>query len=40
MFRDKVNVTDADIEAYAKAHGDEIASKYEEEATRWKQPRR
>jgi peptidyl-prolyl cis-trans isomerase D len=39
MFRDKVNVTDADIEAHAKAHGDEIAKKYEEEkATRWKQP--
>jgi len=39
MFRDKVNVTDAEIEAYAKAHADEIARKYEEEkATRWKQP--
>ena len=39
MFRDKVNVTDAEIEAYAKAHADEIARKYEDEkATRWKQP--
>jgi parvulin-like peptidyl-prolyl isomerase len=39
MFRDKASVTDAEAEEYAKAHGDEIAKKYEEEkATRWTQP--
>src|SRR3954469_486201 len=39
MFRDKVNVKDADVEEYAKAHADEIAKKYDEEkATRWTQP--
>lgn len=39
MFRDQVKVPDAEVEEYAKAHGDEIARKYEEEkATRWTQP--
>jgi peptidyl-prolyl cis-trans isomerase D len=39
MFRDKVSATDAQAEEYAKAHGDEIAKKYEEEkVTRWTQP--
>jgi peptidyl-prolyl cis-trans isomerase D len=39
MFRDKAGVPDAEVEEYAKAHGDEIAKKYEDEkATRWTQP--
>ena len=39
MFRDKASATDAEIDAYAKHHADEIAKKYEEEkATRWTQP--
>jgi peptidyl-prolyl cis-trans isomerase D len=38
-FRDQVNATDAEVDAYAKAHSDEIAKKYEEDkATRWTQP--
>ena len=39
MFRDKASATDAEVEESLKAHGDEIAKKYEEEkATRWTQP--
>ena len=39
MFRDKASATDAEVAEYAKAHGDEIARKYEEEkATRWTLP--
>lgn len=39
MFRDKVSATDAETEAYAKAHADEIQKKYEAElATRFTQP--
>jgi len=39
MFRDKASATDAQVEEYIKAHGEEIAKKYEEEkATRWTQP--
>src|SRR2546423_11491401 len=39
MFRDQVTASDAEVEAYAKSHADEIAKKYEEEkATRWTQP--
>ena len=39
MFRDKATATDAEIDAYAKSHGDEIAKKYEDDkATRWTQP--
>lgn len=39
MFRDKATVTDAEAQAYAKAHGDEIQRKYEAElAVRWTQP--
>jgi peptidyl-prolyl cis-trans isomerase D len=39
MFRDKVEATDADGEAYAKAHPDEIKKKYEADlATRFTQP--
>ncbi len=39
MFRDKAKATDAEVEAYARAHGEEIAKKYEEEkTTRFTQP--
>ena len=39
MFRDQASASDAEVEEYAKAHGDEIGRKYEEEkATRWTQP--
>src|SRR5256884_3090311 len=39
MFRDKVSASDAEVEEFAKAHGDEIVKRYEEEkATRWTQP--
>src|SRR5437899_4692337 len=39
MFRDKVSASDAEVEEFAKSHGDEIAKRYEEEkATRWTQP--
>jgi len=39
MFRDKATASDAEVEEYVKAHGDEIARKYEEEkATRWTEP--
>lgn len=39
MFRDKVNVGDAEADEYAKAHGDEIQKKYEADlATRYTQP--
>jgi peptidyl-prolyl cis-trans isomerase D len=39
MFRDKVSATDAEGEAYAKAHADEIQKKYDADlATRWTQP--
>jgi peptidyl-prolyl cis-trans isomerase D len=39
MFRDKASASDAEVEEYAKGHGDEIAKKYEEEkVTRWTQP--
>jgi peptidyl-prolyl cis-trans isomerase D len=39
MFRDKAAATDADGEAYAKAHADEIQKKYQDDAaTRFTQP--
>jgi len=39
MFRDKATATDAEAEEYMKAHGDEIAKRYEDEkVTRWTQP--
>ena len=39
MFRDKATATDAEADEYAKAHGEEIQKKYQDElATRWTQP--
>jgi peptidyl-prolyl cis-trans isomerase D len=39
MFRDKASATDAEIDAYAKAHEAEIAKRYDDEkAARWTQP--
>src|SRR2546429_9897676 len=39
MFRDKVSASDAEVEEFAKSHGDGIAKRYEgEKATRWPQP--
>jgi peptidyl-prolyl cis-trans isomerase D len=39
MFRDKATATDAEVDDYAKKHGDEIQKKYSDElATRWTQP--
>ena len=39
MFRDKASATDAEGEEYAKAHGEEIQKKYQDDlATRWTQP--
>src|SRR3989441_10061954 len=39
MFRDAATATDAEAEEYMKAHGEEIAKKYEDEkVTRWTQP--
>src|SRR5712664_2866855 len=38
MFRDAATATDAEAEEYIKAHGEEIAKKYEDEkVTRWTQ---
>src|SRR6266446_4435802 len=39
MFREAATATDAEAEEYMKAHGEEIAKKYEDEkVTRWTQP--
>jgi len=39
MFRDAATATDAEVEEYIKAHGEEIAKRYEDEkVTRWTQP--
>lgn len=39
MFRDKASATDAEAEAYAKEHSEELQKKYEtERKTRWTQP--
>jgi len=41
MFRDAATATDAEAEEYMKAHGEEIAKKYEDEkVTRWTRRRR